>query len=167
MHTELATMTDVNIHDALDETLDALASDWSYKADIRKEYGKILDVQCDPAGLTAALANILRESTRIIRDHGEIRIRTWCDELFVYAAISSSGTGVSQLQFPQILKPATAPDQGSDPEACEIGVLGKFLRELHGSLCIESGVGIGTTFTFKLPANTCGGTVSAYDDPVP
>jgi len=164
MHTELSTMTHVNIHDALDETLDTFANDWSYKVDIRKEYGKIPDVQCDPADLSAVLANILRESTRIIRDHGEIRLRTWCDDLFVYTAISSSGTAVSELQFPQILDPANATDQGSDPEACGIDILGKFLKELHGSLCIESGGETGTTFTFKLRANVSGGPVSAYDD---
>lgn len=164
MHMECTTMTHVNVHDAIDETLDAFEDDWSYKVDIRKEYGKIPDVQCDPADLIAALVSVLTEASRIIRDHGVIGIRTWRDDLFVHAAISSSGTAVSQLQFPQILDPANAPDRGSDPEECGIDILGKLLRELHGSLCIESGGKIGTTFTFKLPVNIRSGAASAYDD---
>jgi two-component system NtrC family sensor kinase len=157
-------MTHVNIHDAIDETLDALADDWSHKADVKREYSGTMDVECEPADLIAALVSVLTEASRIIRDRGVIGIRTWRDDLFVHMAISSSGKGLSQFQFPQILKLMEDTDLQSERESGGIGVLCIFLQEHHGSFSIESGVEIGTTFTFKLPVNTRSGAASAYYD---
>ena len=161
MRMECMTMTHVNVHDAIDETLDALSDDWSHKTDVKKEYGAILDVECEPADLSAALLSVLTEASRIIRDKGVISIRTWHDDLFINVAINSSGTGLSKLQFPQILQLMETTELQPESESGGIGILCTFLKEHDGSLRIESGVEKGTTFTFKLPVNIRSGAASA------
>jgi len=157
-------MTNVNIHDALDEILSVLSSELNRKAEVRKRYGRVPEITCDSASLVGLFITILIEAAKTIEDRGEISICTWSDAASVYASIRSSGSGVSRLQFPQIvetaLEAAQATEEQRDWNSSRAMTVCELVRNQSARLSIESDAGKGTTFTLQLPVDVQGKVVS-------
>jgi len=158
------TMTSINIHDALDETLNAISSELNCKAEVRKKYGKVPEITCNPSGLVGLLANILIEAAKTIEERGEISISTWSDEGSVYASIRSNGTGVSRLQFPQmvqtVLEALHATEKQCDWKGSRAMTVCELVGQHSACLSIEGDIGKGTAFTLQLPVDSRGEAVS-------
>jgi len=149
-------MTKTNVHDTLDDILDAVSVGLNCTAKVRKEYGRVPNIACDSADLMRLLMEILLEAMRIIEDCGEISVRTWSDKVSVYASFRSNGTCLSTLQFPQIAATLLATEEQRDFNASRAMRVCELVTKQGGRLTVESCTGKGVTFTLQLPiASQC------------
>jgi len=158
-------MTKINIHDALDETLNAISGELNCKAEVRKKYGNVPEITCDSSGLVGLLANILIEAAKTIEERGEIFISTWSDETSVYTSIRSSGTGVSRLQFPHVVETAleavhATEEQRDRMNSSRATTVYELVMRQGARLSIESDADKGTTFILQLSVDIQGKAVS-------
>ena len=81
----------------------------------------------------------------------EIVLRSWHDDAFVYASVSDTGNGMSEEIKDRIFEPFYTTKEVGKGTGLGLSVSSEIITKHHGELAVESVVGVGTTFTVKLP----------------
>ena len=141
----------VDLHDGLDGTLNALANELRFKVKIDKHYGKLPPVRCLPGQLNQVFRNILLNAVQAIPDQGIIRIVTSCDRENVSVRIQDNGVGIAPENLGRIFDPFFT----TKPVGSGIG-LGLYLaygivHKHGGRIAVISEPGKGSAFTVVLP----------------
>lgn len=82
---------------------------------------------------------------------GEIVLRSWHDEAFVYASVTDNGSGMTQEILERIFDPFYTTKPEGEGTGLGLNISHDIVAKHHGELLVESAVEVGTTFTVKLP----------------
>jgi signal transduction histidine kinase len=123
---------------------------------IHHSAGPILTVFADKRRIKEVILNLLSNSIKFTPENGTITLSTFSDpQGEIVITISDTGVGMDADGIATALTPFGQMDTPfhRQHEGTGLGLpLSKSLVELHGgSLAIESGLGIGTTITVRLP----------------
>jgi len=141
-----------NLHQGIDSTLNVVASEIKYKADVIKEYGAIPDVECMPSQINQVIMNLVVNAAHAMgEERGRITIRTGAEAEQVWLEVADTGSGIP----PDTLKRIFEPFFTTKPVGKGTG-LGLYLsygivQKHQGRIDVESVVGQGTTFRVRLP----------------
>jgi signal transduction histidine kinase len=109
----------------------------------------------DPARIRQVLVHLLNNAAKFT-EVGEIAIRAWSNEDEVYVSVSDTGIGIPVEDRERIFAHF---EKARDHEHSRQGGIGLGLAlcrdyvELHGGhIWVDSDVGVGSTFTFSVPA---------------
>jgi two-component system NtrC family sensor kinase len=94
-----------DIHECLESTIVIVGNELRHKAVVKKDYGEIPVLYCNPQQLNQVFMNLLINATHAIERWGEISIRTWSDEKSVSISIGDTGCGISPDNLPRIFEP--------------------------------------------------------------
>jgi CheY-like chemotaxis protein len=112
-------------------------------------------LNADPAKLRQMLLNLLSNAIKFTPGAGRIDIRVRRVETWVDVAVRDSGIGIAQKDLGRLFKEFQQLDAGSGkrPEGTGLGLsLTRRFAELHGgTVSVDSTLGIGSTFTLRLP----------------
>lgn len=124
-----------------------------HNIDVEKRYDQeIPEVLADPNQIEQVFVNILLNANHAMCGGGTLRISTWMDNLRQNAciAIGDTGSGIPEENLSRIFDPffTTKENKGTG-----LGLSVSYgIIESHGGMIeVESKVGVGTTFTVKLP----------------
>ena len=78
-------------------------------------------------------------------------LRSWHDATFVYASVSDTGNGMSEEIKDRIFEPFYTTKEVGKGTGLGLSVSSEIIKSHQGELLVESAVGVGTTFTVKLP----------------
>jgi len=120
-------------------------------------------VRGDAQRLRQVLAKLLGNAVRFNRDGGTVEVEAVAIDGHWQVAVTDSGIGISAQQLPYMFEPFNRQGHaGSASDGVGIGlVLARWLVEkMGGSLTVRSTAGIGSTFTFTVPA--CAPVASAH-----
>jgi two-component system, NtrC family, sensor kinase len=137
----------------LESALTICYNELKYVATIRKEYEPVPEVLCHPGQLSQVFLNLLVNAGQAIVPMGEIVLRSWSDAGFVYASISDTGAGISPELQERIFEPFYTTKEVGEGAGLGLSISHGIIAKHHGELQVKSGVGVGTTFTVKLPRN--------------
>ena len=141
-----------DINECLDTTLNIVWNELKYKCEVKKEYGELPPTVCNPQQLNQMFMNLLVNAAQAIETKGEIRIKTWADEDFIYTRISDTGSGIAQDKIKRIFEPFyTSKEVGKGTGLGLSIVYDIVVKNHHGDIQVESEVDKGTTFTVKIP----------------
>ena len=123
--------------------------------DVIKEYNPdIPEMLLDPNQIEQVFINLLLNACHAIGGPGEIRIRTGLDQerKEAYAAITDNGCGIPEENLSKIFDPffSTKENKGT---GLGLSVSYGIIEGHGGRIEVQSTVGIGTTFTCRLPLN--------------
>ncbi len=140
-----------DLHAGLDSTINIAVNEFKYKAQLKKEYGNIPEIECLAPKLNQVFLNMLVNASHAIEANGIITVRTRQDGEFAIVEISDTGCGIP----PEILKNIFDPFFTTKPIGKGTG-LGlslsySIIEEHRGHIDVLSEVGKGTTFRIKLP----------------
>ncbi|MCX8026286.1 MAG: ATP-binding protein [Thermodesulfovibrionales bacterium] len=140
-----------DINAGIDSTINIIWNELKYKAKVFKEYGDIPTIKCNIGQLNQVFMNILVNAAHAIQDEGEIRVKTWADDKYIYVEISDTGCGIPDEIKDKIFNPFFTTKERGKGTGLGLSIAMDIVKKHNGEILVESTVGKGTTFIIKLP----------------
>jgi len=140
-----------DINHWIESTLNIVWNELKYKAEMKKEYGGIPEVECYPHQLSQVFMNLLVNASQAIEDKGEIGIRTYAKGDRVFIEISDTGKGMPKEVMNRIFEPFYTTKPVGKGTGLGLSVSYGIVEKHSGRMTVESQEGKGTTFTVELP----------------
>jgi signal transduction histidine kinase len=147
-----APVASFDVNAGLDKTLVIAKNIVKHKANVRKFYGEIPEIQCSPSQVNQVFLNIITNAAQAIEKHGEIVITTKLhDAHHVAIRIADTGCGIPQENLAKIRDPFFTTKEVGTGTGLGLSIVDEIIRSHNGQLLIESQVGKGSAFTVVLP----------------
>ncbi|TFW32341.1 ATP-binding protein [Massilia horti] len=147
-----------NLHAGIDSTLNIVANEVKYKADVVKEYGDIPEIECQPSHINQVIMNIVVNGAHAITgERGVITIRTGCEGEHVWVEISDTGAGIPKDILSRIFDPFFTTKPIGSGTGLGLSLSYGIIQKHNGQIEAQSEPGQGTTFRITLPIRQQGG----------
>ncbi|NVM03081.1 MAG: PAS domain S-box protein [Candidatus Helarchaeota archaeon] len=140
-----------DINKGIEKTLNIVWNELKYKSEVVKEFGDILEIECDIKRLEQVFVNILVNAVQAIENRGVIKIKTFTKNNFIVIRISDTGKGIPKENVGKIFDAFYTTKEPGKGTGLGLSISYKIIQEHDGTIDVESEVGKGTTFTIKLP----------------
>jgi len=143
--------TFADLHAGLDSTLNIVANEVKYKAEVTKDYGDIPEVECLPSQLNQVFMNLLVNAAHAIEERGTITIRTCTHDSEVWVEIADNGKGIPAENLKRIFDPFFTTKPVGKGTGLGLSLSYSIIQKHGGKIEVASEVGKGTTFSLRLP----------------
>lgn len=160
-----APIASFDVNSGLDKTLTIARNVIKTKADVRKFYGEVPEIECSPSQINQVFLNLLTNAAQAIEGHGEIVITTrrhGADHVAI--SIADNGCGIPAEILDKISDPFFTTKEVGSGTGLGLSIVDEIVRSHHGELKIESEVGRGSVFTVILPIGRAGSSTPGLDD---
>ena len=141
----------LTLDSCLDNALTVCLTDLNYVATIRKEYEPTPTVLGNRGQMNQLFLNLLLNAGQAMVAPGEIVLKSRFDERFVYISVSDTGAGIPEEIMNRIFDPFFTTKDVGKGTGLGLSISSEIVKKHDGELLVESVVGVGTTFTVKLP----------------
>jgi two-component system, NtrC family, sensor kinase len=168
---EFSRQTDVStdeldLNEVADKTLSLLRrQSLFFNIEIRKELDPELPrILGDPSQLQQVFMNILMNAVEAMEESGVLTLRTRrvADGEGAEVQIGDTGCGIPQEHLHRIFDPFFTTGKDGQGTGLGLSIAYGIITKHRGAISVESEVGVGTTFTIRLPA---AGVVGAEPEP--
>ena len=142
-----------DINRSLDSTLNVVWNELKYKTTVTKDYGDLPEVRCYPQQLNQVFMNLLVNAAQAIEKQGEIKIRTSALDGKVEIKISDTGGGIPEENLSKIFDPFFTTKDVGKGTGLGLNVAYNIIEKHKGTVDVQSEVGVGTTFTIRIPVS--------------
>jgi signal transduction histidine kinase/ligand-binding sensor domain-containing protein len=150
-HVDRAEWQMADLHEGLDSTLNVVAHELKYRADVVKQYGRLPRIHCLPFQLNQVFMNLLVNAAHALDRRGTITIRTGCEDDHVWVSVSDTGCGIEPQHLGRIFEPFFTTKPVGKGTGLGLSVSYNIVQKHGGTIAVESAVGVGTTFMIRLP----------------
>lgn len=140
-----------DLHTGLDATLNIVWSEIKYHCTVRKDYGELPQVYCNPSQINQVVLNLIVNAAQAIPDKGEITICTGQADGKAFIAIADTGTGIPAETLPRLFEPFFTTKPAGKGTGLGLSIAYGIMQRHRGSIEVNSIPGEGTTFTLWLP----------------
>ena len=122
-------------------------------AAVRNECATLPEILGNPGELNQVFLNLLVKAAQAIipPKYGEIVLRSRNDERFVYVAVADNGGGIPEEIRRRLFEPFFTTKDVGKGTGLGLSISYEIIKKHSGEILVESEVGVGTTFTIKLP----------------
>lgn len=142
-----------DIHKCLDSTLNIVANELKYKAEVIKDYGTLPEIMCMPFQLNQVFMNLLVNAAHAIKEHGTITLRTGCTDKTVWIEVEDNGCGIPAENLKRIFEPFFTTKPVGSGTGLGLSVSYGIVQKHKGKIDVRSNLGNGSTFRVSLPIN--------------
>jgi signal transduction histidine kinase len=140
-----------DLHEGLEDALTLLASELQAGIVIRRKFGEIPKIACQPAELNQAFMHVLLNAVQAIESSGTVTVETWTEGNVVCVRVSDDGRGID----PEVMKLLFVPTFRRTGARVKAGlglfVCHQIVEKYGGRILVASETGRGTSVTIKLP----------------
>jgi signal transduction histidine kinase len=140
-----------DIHEGIEDTLLLLHHELKNRIEVKKDFGKIPKIYCNPNQLNQVFMNITMNAIQSIEGMGEIGIRTYSDETHVFIEISDNGKGIPTENLEKIFDPGYTTKSSGVGTGLGLSIVYKIIEAHKGNIKAESIINEGSKFTIELP----------------
>ena len=140
-----------NLQQGIDTTLNIVWNELKYKAEVKKEYADIPEVECRVSQLNQVFMNMLMNAGHAIEEKGVITIRTGQAGERVWVEIEDSGKGIPEENLSRIFDPFFTTKPIGQGTGLGLSLSYGIVQKHGGQMEVRSIVGQGTTFRVWLP----------------
>lgn len=148
-----------DINNGLRTTLIVARNELKYVADVETDFGALPPVRCYLGDLNQVFLNLLVNAAHAIQDvvkstgqKGKITVSTRADDGWVAINISDTGAGIPEHIRSRIFEPFFTTKEAGRGTGQGLALARSIVIDKHGgTIGFESQVGVGTTFTIRLP----------------
>ena len=111
------------------------------------------DVYCDPTRIRQVILNLVSNAARFTEE-GSITIRVDAQDQHVIVSVADTGPGISPEDAERIFEPfqqASKPWRQRNGSGLGLSISKRFVELHEGRMWLESELGVGSKFSFKLP----------------
>ncbi|MDB5804329.1 MAG: diguanylate cyclase [Betaproteobacteria bacterium] len=144
-----------NLHRGIDSTLNIVANEIKYCAEVVKDYGDIPDVECLQSQVNQVFMNLLVNAAHAIEGaRGTITISTRMDgDDLVRIEVTDTGKGIPPENLQRIFDPFFTTKPIGKGTGLGLSLSYGIVQKHGGRLQVRSVVGKGTTFSVSLPVH--------------
>jgi signal transduction histidine kinase len=140
-----------NLEQGLDSTLNVVANEIKYKAEVVREYAGLQDVECLPSQLNQVFMNMMINAAQSIENKGVVTIRTGAEGDQVWVEVEDTGKGISPENLSRIFDPFFTTKPVGKGTGLGLSLSYGIVQKHHGRIEVKSEVGRGTVFRVWLP----------------
>lgn len=150
---EEAKLCSVDVNAIAEDTLALIHHELKHHVVLEKRFGQGVTLMAYPARLNQVLVNLLVNAAHAVRarGRGKITLETRALGEHIEIRVSDDGLGISPEHLPQIFTSGFTTKQGEGGSGLGLAISKEIVVAHHGSLEVESELGVGTTFTVRLP----------------
>ncbi|MCL5959500.1 MAG: ATP-binding protein, partial [Chloroflexi bacterium] len=143
----------ISLNAILESALNIVWNQLKYTCTVAKEYGEVPDTRCNANQIGQVFVNIMVNAGQAIgpNRHGEIKIRTYAKGKAVFTDISDNGKGISPEHLNKIFDPFFTTKPVGQGTGLGLSISYSIIEKHGGKICVQSELGVGTTFTVELP----------------
>jgi len=104
-HVEESNWQLANLEKGMDSTLNVVWNEIKYKAEVRKEYAGIPEIECLPSQINQVVMNLLVNAAQAIEEHGIIHLRTGLADGWIWLEVEDTGKGIAPEHLNRIFEP--------------------------------------------------------------
>jgi two-component system NtrC family sensor kinase len=153
-HTDEGNFAWADLHQGIDSTLNIVANEVKYKADVVRDFGTLPQVWCILSQLNQVFMNLLVNAAHAMPAdrRGRITIRTQLTGDQVVVEFSDDGSGIAPENLKRIFDPFFTTKPVGKGTGLGLSLAYGIIEKHAGKIGVESSVGVGTTFRITLPA---------------
>jgi signal transduction histidine kinase len=141
-----------DLHQGIESTINIVASEVKYKADVVREFGILPDIECLPTQLNQVFMNLLVNAAHAMGDvRGTITIRTGTEGESVWLEFSDNGSGIPAEIQARIFDPFFTTKPLGKGTGLGLSLAYGIIQKHQGAITLDSAPGRGTTFRIVLP----------------
>lgn len=153
---EAAQIKEIDLHEALDSTLNLLQGEIKGRVEIVKDYGQLPKLNCLASQINQVFMNILSNALQAIKGPGKLWLTTKIvtqrgrqDMISIH--IQDSGKGIPESEIEKIFDPFFSTKEVGQGTGLGLSITYSIVRSHGGDIQVKSQVGTGTEFTILLP----------------
>ncbi len=140
-----------NLEQGLDSALNIVWNEIKSKAEVKKEYAGLPDVECIASQVNQVFMNLLVNAAHAIQDRGSITLRTGADAAEVWVEVEDTGSGIKPEHLNRIFEPFFTTKPVGKGTGLGLSLAYGIVQRHHGRLEVRSEPGQGATFRLSLP----------------
>ena len=140
-----------NLEQGLDSTLNIVGNEIKYKAEVRKKYGGLPEIECIASQVNQVFMNLLINAAHAVANQGIITVRTGYDDSDVWIEIEDNGSGIKPEHLSRVFEPFFTTKPVGKGTGLGLSLAYSIVQRHHGELDVRSEVGKGTVFRMQLP----------------
>jgi len=145
-----------DVNEGIESALIVARNEIKYWAEVEKEFADIPNIQAVGGAINQVFLNIIVNAAQAIKlknceGLGLIRIRTYNDDEHIYCDITDSGVGISAENLNKLFNPFFTTKPVGQGTGLGLSISYDIVNKHHGEINVSSNLGVGTTFTIKLP----------------
>ena len=146
-----------DLNSCIDSTINIVINEIKYAAELKREYGDLPMVPCNSQQINQVFMNLLMNASHAIQakgeEIGEIVIRTWSDQDNAFISVSDTGCGIEPDNWRKIFDAFYTTKEIGKGTGLGLSISSGIIRKHGGEIRLSSEVGVGSTFTVRLPLN--------------
>jgi len=140
-----------DIHLGLESTLNIVANELKYKAQIIKTFASLPLIECLPSQLNQVFMNVLMNAGQAITERGIVTVSTGRTDDSVWIAIGDDGMGIPEDVLPRIFDPFFTTKSIGNGTGLGLSISHGIIAKHHGHIEMTSVPGQGTLVRIELP----------------
>jgi two-component system NtrC family sensor kinase len=146
-----------SLHQGIDSTLNIVANEIKYRADVRREYGNLPDIECLPSELNQVFLNLLVNAAHAIGpERGLIVVRSGDAGHEVWVEVEDNGSGIAPDKLARIFDPFFTTKPVGHGTGLGLSLAYGIVQKHHGRIDVRSKPGRGSCFRVTLPVRRPG-----------
>ncbi|MET1115764.1 MAG: ATP-binding protein [Comamonas sp.] len=141
-----------SLHQGIDSTLNIVANEIKYRADVRREYGALPDIECLPSELNQVFLNLLVNAAHAVGpQRGLIVVRSGVAGNAVWVEVEDNGCGIAAEHLARVFDPFFTTKPVGRGTGLGLSLAYGIVRKHQGRIEVRSEPGRGTCFRVTLP----------------
>lgn len=156
---EEAKLKELDINEAIDNTLTLLSGEIKNRIEIHKQYSELPKVECYASQMNQVFMNILSNAVQAIKGNGEIWITTKKagkrqGKEMISILVQDSGEGIDPRNMDKIFDPFFSTKDVGQGTGLGLSISYGIVQSHGGDIQVKSKPGTGTEFTVTIPTKT-------------
>lgn len=141
-----------NLQQGIESTLNIVASELKYKADVVKEYRDLPDIECLPSQINQVIMNLVVNAAQAMGpERGTITLRTGVQGESAVIEVADTGSGIAPETLQKIFDPFFTTKPVGQGTGLGLSLSYGIVKKHGGDISVSSKPGFGTTFRVQLP----------------
>ena len=141
-----------SLHQGIDSTLNIVANEIKYRADVHREYGALPNIECLPSELNQVFLNLLVNAAHAIGpQRGLIVVRSAHAGEEVWVEVEDNGCGIAPEHRQRIFDPFFTTKPVGRGTGLGLSLAYGIVQKHHGRIDVRSEPGRGSCFRVTLP----------------
>lgn len=141
-----------NLQQGIESTLNIVANELKYKADVVKEFQQLPDIECLPSQINQVIMNLIVNASQAMGpERGTITLRTGLEGETVSIEVADTGIGIEPDNLQKIFDPFYTTKPVGQGTGLGLSLSYGIVKKHQGDISVRSEVGMGSTFRVELP----------------
>jgi signal transduction histidine kinase len=146
-------VSDEDIHEGINSTLKVVANEIKYNCEVIKNFGVLPLVSCNLAQVNQVFMNLIVNAAQAMESQGTITITTKIDGANAVLEFRDNASGIPANKIGSIFDPFFTTKPIGSGTGLGLSISYGIIQRHGGTIEVDSEVGVGTTFSVRLPLN--------------